>query len=95
MTLGGILAAVVGLCAALLILFLRVRERHTARPQEVMGGSTPDMPVPAAHSSVPLPAGPTIADDAARQTPSAPTGDEPAEKPPASAFKPYVPPRKP
>ena len=94
MTLGGVLAAVVGLCAALSILLLRVHERKLTRRST--SDDTPDIPASATlHQEEAVPSGTAIAGDAVSQPANEPSGEETAVKRPASVFKPYVPPQKP
>ncbi len=96
MTLGGVLAAVFGLCAALVILYLRVRDHNSGERQ--VRDNTPKSPVPTQECpEYPISAGPTMPEaDTASLPDSMPSaGEEAAAKRPATAFKPYVPPRKP
>lgn len=87
MTTGGVLAATVGFCVALLVLVMRVRERNLRGPHR-HAGTLAGRPVDV---SVPPSPGSTSPDDQPVGNPEAPA----ATDRPASVFKPYVPPKAP
>jgi len=107
MTLGGRLAALVGLVAALLALVLRLREYRQSPPSRP--GTRDEVPSPVA-TAVPMPAAPPKPNDedaAAGEPPTVDPDPAPPESPehmpesatpdpgevrPGSLFKPYVPP---
>jgi hypothetical protein len=97
MTAGGLLAAVLGLCAALGILVLWIREQ-LAGGRQATGRTDPVNAVPSAESpECPIPDGPTLPgpDTVSQPVSEQSKTPETVQALPGSAFKPYVPPRKP
>lgn len=86
MTAGGVLAATVGFCVALLALLMRVRERNLREPVTPGSGADRDGN-PGERSGLPP------ASEVNAQPPVALDAPVSADRP-ASAFKPYVPPKK-